>query len=92
MRDVPRFPPRRGNIMRCKYNSPVFCDNCPTLALATLDGQHLCSGCLLAAIAGERESDAIERIMPIGHRPRMDADRQSSDDVGCTGEMPCVEA
>ena len=29
---------------------PIFCDNCPTLAFAILDGAPLCEACLMAAV------------------------------------------
>jgi len=47
-------------------------------------------GMLLSAVAGEHESGVIERITPIGHRSKIDADRQYSDDAGHTDEMSCV--
>lgn len=29
---------------------PIFCDNCPTLAFAILDGAPLCEACLMKAV------------------------------------------
>ena len=40
---------------------PIFCDNCPTLAFAILDGAPLCETCLMKAV----EHDADLRIEPL---------------------------
>lgn len=41
---------------------PIFCDQCPKLALAKLDGAPLCSTCLIRKIDGAPQ--LIEKIEP----------------------------
>lgn len=44
---------------------PIFCDNCSSLALATLDDAPLCAECLMAALAvADKQNEAAE-ILPL---------------------------
>jgi hypothetical protein len=45
--------------------SKARCANCPTAAVAELDGTPLCEGCLLSLILSSRESLVVERIRAI---------------------------
>lgn len=47
----------------------LFCDNCSCLALAVLDSQYLCAGCLMNAVASCRDGEAIQRITPLDIYP-----------------------
>ena len=42
------------------YQMPIFCDNCSSLALASLDGAPLCAACLEAAI-DQLDDSAVSR-------------------------------
>ncbi|MDJ0765151.1 MAG: hypothetical protein QNJ97_19380 [Myxococcota bacterium] len=60
--------------MNFSDQSPVFCDNCPTLALAELDDAPLCESCLLNALKGSEDPNILRKIAPLGaipdvHRP-----------------------
>jgi len=46
-------------------NSPVFCDHCPTLAMAELHDAPLCQACLLAEIAILTVDEMEEGIQPL---------------------------
>lgn len=43
---------------------PVFCDDCASLALATLDDAPLCAKCLQALLSRSEET-MVERIEPL---------------------------
>jgi len=44
---------------------PVFCDQCPLLALALLDGAPVCTECLAAALASEGIDALAGRVEPL---------------------------
>ena len=44
---------------------PVFCDNCPLLALAEFEGAVLCTKCLLAEIESRRDPGLIDQVKPL---------------------------
>lgn len=44
---------------------PVFCDNCPLLALAEFEGALLCTDCLMAAIESRGDPDLMEKVKPL---------------------------
>ncbi|MCP4677309.1 MAG: hypothetical protein GY854_17705 [Deltaproteobacteria bacterium] len=46
-------------------HTPIFCDNCSSLALAELDTAPLCERCLLAAVRESRDLHLIKRIAPL---------------------------
>jgi len=49
-----------------RYNElPIFCDNCPRLALAELDAAPLCDKCLMQAIDITDETHLASRIAPL---------------------------
>ena len=48
-----------------KLIPPVFCDQCPLLALALLDGDPICGECLLAAVARGGAAALDGRIEPL---------------------------
>ncbi len=43
---------------------PIFCDDCATLALATLDDAPLCADCL-QALLDKGDVRLVERIAPL---------------------------
>ena len=45
--------------------SKMRCANCPTVAVAEVDGTPLCEGCLLSMLLSSRESLVVERIRAI---------------------------
>jgi hypothetical protein len=49
-----------------KYHDlPIFCDNCPALAMAELDTAPLCEKCLLRAVNRSTDLEIAERIEPL---------------------------
>ncbi|MDD5306425.1 MAG: hypothetical protein PHU25_03810 [Deltaproteobacteria bacterium] len=44
---------------------PIFCDECPKLAMAVLDHARLCADCLLAAVRGRDESWVKAHLAPL---------------------------
>ena len=51
--------------MNKQYQTPIFCDNCSLLALATLDGAPLCLDCLQAALKGISNPKMFGKINPL---------------------------
>jgi hypothetical protein len=51
--------------MKIDYESPVFCDKCPSLALGRLDRAPLCEKCLLEAVGQMDHLGIIEKVMPL---------------------------
>jgi hypothetical protein len=47
---------------------PIFCDNCPTLALAELDAAPLCDACLLEAVRSSDDDRIADKIAPLQFR------------------------
>ena len=50
--------------MKTLKELPIFCDRCPTLAFAILDGAPLCEACLLeqVTLAGPKAPPNIEPL------------------------------
>jgi len=46
-------------------HTPIFCDNCSSLALAELDRAPLCERCLLASVRGSSALTLIKKIAPL---------------------------
>ena len=44
---------------------PIFCDNCSSLALATVDDAPLCAECMMAALALADQQNEPAEIMPL---------------------------
>ena len=44
---------------------PIFCDNCPELALALLDGAPLCDRCLKRVVLNDSSLGSMEKIEPL---------------------------
>jgi len=55
--------------METLYQPPIFCDHCPTLALAMLDIAPLCEKCLKTAVDQSTDSGIFEQIKPLVFRP-----------------------
>jgi hypothetical protein len=47
-----------------EYRTPIFCDECSTLALACFEERVLCTVCLITALAS-RPDDALSRVTPL---------------------------
>ena len=48
---------------------PIFCDCCPTLAFAVLDGAPLCESCLLKRVSAHGAYDSKLNIEPLAFAP-----------------------
>ena len=48
---------------------PIFCDECPGLAMAMLDHSRLCADCLMAAVRGRDEACAASTSASRHHSP-----------------------
>lgn len=48
---------------------PIFCDKCPTLAFAILDGAPLCEACLLKQIKKTDDKAVFLKIEPLEFAP-----------------------
>ena len=48
---------------------PIFCDRCPTLAFAVLDGSPLCESCLMEQVGQRGASLAAMNIEPLTFAP-----------------------
>ena len=57
----------------------IFCDHCSSLALARLDGIHLCTQCLVNVVTAHRSND-IAKISPLKFSSR--AVKESTPVVG----------
>jgi hypothetical protein len=44
---------------------PIFCDECPKLAMAVLDHSRLCADCLMAAVRGRDEAWVRAHVAPL---------------------------
>lgn len=44
---------------------PIFCNHCPLLALALLDGEPVCAECLAAEVAHEGVEALCVRVEPL---------------------------
>ncbi|MBN2528377.1 MAG: hypothetical protein JXR76_18455 [Deltaproteobacteria bacterium] len=45
--------------------SVIICDNCTDIAKATLEGRHLCAGCLMGALMSASDATLFERLTPL---------------------------
>jgi hypothetical protein len=48
-----------------EHKPPIFCDNCSSLALATVDDAPLCAECMMAALALADQQNEPAEIMPL---------------------------
>lgn len=46
-------------------HSPIFCDNCSLLALASLDGAPLCIDCLQEELIKRNDPRLVDKICPL---------------------------
>ena len=44
---------------------PIFCEQCPDLAMAVVDDAALCVRCMMAALRGRSESWIAEHTQPL---------------------------
>ena len=44
---------------------PIFCDGCPRLAVAELENEFLCIGCLLDKLRASPEMNKSDKIKPL---------------------------
>ena len=51
--------------MNTIYHPPIFCNNCPLLAVAELDGEPLCMNCLQEELANSNERSPLNKIGPL---------------------------
>jgi hypothetical protein len=58
---------------------PVFCEQCPNLALALLDDSPLCRSCALAAIEGRAAGWIEEHTRPLDLMPIAASPRSAND-------------
>lgn len=69
---------------RAPVEPPVFCEQCPNLALALLDGSPLCRKCTLAAVEGRGPGWIRDHTRPLDLMPLAASVRavdDSSDEV-----------
>lgn len=46
-------------------NQTIRCDACTDIAKATLEGRHLCAGCLMRELMSARDSSLFDRLTPL---------------------------
>jgi len=45
--------------------TPIFCDECSSLALAELDGAFLCARCLLGVVGSDTDLITADDVRPL---------------------------
>ena len=45
--------------------SVIICENCTDIAKATLEGRHLCAGCLMRELMSASDAALFERLTPL---------------------------
>jgi len=60
--------PEKNKAQIC-VGTPVFCDNCPTLAFVSLDDSPLCHECLARHVADKDSDWIIDHVSPLDVKP-----------------------